>query len=77
MFLQIDGETGDAQKKATETAQKVEMLNQKLANLQKNFLKNDLDAEEIKKQADQVRDSASNAHEVATQVNINFLLIVQ
>lgn len=44
------------------------MLNEKLSQLQKNFLKNGLDATEIKNQADQVRDSASNAHEIATQV---------
>lgn len=68
--LQIDGETGEAQQKANETAQKVDVLSERLSELQKNFLKNDLDAKDIKKQADQVRDSASNAHEEATQVNL-------
>lgn len=68
-FLKIDGETGEAQQKANETAQKVDMLTERLSELQKNFLKNDVDAKEIKKQADQVRNSASNAHEEATKVN--------
>lgn len=45
------------------------MLHGKLNDLQKNFLKNDLDAKDIKKQADLVRDSASNAHEIATQLH--------
>lgn len=67
--FQIDGETGDAQNKAAETSRKVDTLQEKLNELQKNFLRNDLDAKEIKNQADQVRDSASNAHELATQVS--------
>lgn len=66
--LQIDGETGDAQNKADETARKVNKLSEKLSELQKKFLKNILDATEIKNQSDQVRDSASNAHDSATQV---------
>lgn len=66
--FQIDGETGDAQNKAEQTARKVSTLGDKLAELQKKFLKNSLDANEIKNQSDQVRDSASNAHDAATQV---------
>ncbi len=67
---QIDSETGDAQQKASETANKVNDLSSKLNELQKNFLKNDYDAKEIKQQADQVRDAAHNAHEDATKVSL-------
>lgn len=67
---QIDSETGDAQRKASETANKVTDLSGKLNELQKNFLKNDYDAKEIKQQADQVRDAAHNAHEDATKVSL-------
>jgi len=69
---QIDSETGDAQQKATETANKVNDLASKLGELQKNFLKNDYDAKEIKQQADQVRDAAHNAHEDATKLRDNY-----
>lgn len=68
-IFQIDGETGDAQNKADETARKVNQLSDKLAEIQKKFLKNVLDANDIKNQSDQVRDSASNAHDEATQVH--------
>lgn len=66
--IQIDGETGDAQNKADETARKVNQLSEQLGELQKKFLKNVLDATDIKNQSDQVRDSASNTHDAATQV---------
>lgn len=36
----------------------------------KNSLKNDLDAKDIKSRADNVKDSASNAHEAVTQVSL-------
>lgn len=68
IFHQIDGETVDAQRKANETAVKVDSLNEQLGQLQKNFLKNDYDAKEIKSQSDQVREAANNAHESATKV---------
>lgn len=58
----------DAQRKANETAAKVDNLNEQLGQLQRNFLKNDYDAKEIKSQSDQVREAANNAHESATQV---------
>lgn len=66
--FQIDGETGEAHNKADDTSRKVNQLGDKLNELQKKFLKNNLDANEIKNQSDQVRDSASNAHDLATQV---------
>jgi len=69
---QIDSETGDAQRKASETSNKVNDLSSKLNELQKNFLKNDYDAKEIKQQADQVRDAAHNAHEDATKLRDNY-----
>lgn len=59
----------NAQLKANETAVKVDSLNEQLGQLQKNFLKNDYDAKEIKSQSDQVREAANNAHESATQVS--------
>ena len=42
--------------------------------LQKNFLKNDLDAKAIKNEAELVRESANNAHEDATKVSFFFIL---
>lgn len=74
---QIDSETGEAQRKASETANKVTDLSSKLNELQKNFLKNDYDAKEIKQQADQVRDAAHNAHEDATKVSFFYLRIAE
>lgn len=76
-LLQIDSETIEAQRKANETDQKVNQLNDKLLTLQKNFLKNDLDAKEIQEQANKVRDSASNAHDLATKViKIDYLKLI-
>lgn len=68
-LLQIDGETGDAQKKANDTATTVNILTGKLTELGKKFLKNDLDAKEIQRQSDNVKDLANNAHELVTQVS--------
>ncbi|XP_059611859.1 laminin subunit beta-1 isoform X2 [Phlebotomus argentipes] len=65
---QIDGETGDAQKKANDTATTVNILTGKLTELGKKFLKNDLDANEIQRQSDHVKDLANNAHELVTQL---------
>ncbi|XP_055695879.1 laminin subunit beta-1 [Lutzomyia longipalpis] len=69
---QIDGETGDAQKKAHETATTVNILTGKLTELGKKFLKNDLDANEIQRQSDNVKDLANNAHELVTQLKNDY-----
>ena len=74
LLNQIDGETIDAQKRANETSTVVDNLQSKLNKLQRKFLKNDFDAKEIKSQADNVKDSASNAHEQATKVIIKCLI---
>lgn len=66
--LQIDGETVEAQIKANETAAKVDQLSEELNKLQKNVLKNEFDAKEIKSQSDIVRGTANNAHEGAIKV---------
>lgn len=67
-FFQIDGVTVEAQQKANETAAKVDELFEKLSELQKNVLKNEFDAKEIKAQSDLVRDAANNAHDGAVKV---------
>lgn len=54
--------------KASETADKVNQLNAKLNEIQKIFQRNDVDATEIKQQANNLRDDANNAHEFSTQV---------
>jgi hypothetical protein len=48
----------------------VSKLQNRLNVLQRNLLKNELDAKDIKTQAENVKDSAGNAHELATQVKI-------
>jgi hypothetical protein len=52
----------------------VSKLQNRLNVLQRNLLKNELDAKDIKTQAENVKDSAGNAHELATQVKINVFL---
>ncbi|TMW54832.1 hypothetical protein DOY81_000065 [Sarcophaga bullata] len=59
---QIDAETSEAEAPANETAQHVEELAKKVNRLQKNILKNELDAKDVKKEADKVNESAKNAH---------------
>lgn len=65
--------TVEAQVKANETAAKVDELFEQLNKLQKNVLKNEFDAKEIKTQSEIVRDEANKAHEGAVKVWI-FLL---
>lgn len=43
-------------------------LNGKLNEIQKSFQRNEVDANEIKNQADLVRDAATNAHDLATSL---------
>lgn len=43
-------------------------MSAKVNEIQKIFQRNEVDAAEIKVQADNVRDAANNAHELATQV---------
>lgn len=66
--MQIDGVTVEAQQKANETAAKVDELFDRLNKLQKNVLKNEFDAREIKAQSELVRDAANNAHDGAVKV---------
>lgn len=66
--MQIDGQTGDAQTKATDTANTVAGLNKELSELQKKLAKNELDAKEIIEKTETVKESANNAHEMATQL---------
>lgn len=66
--MQIDGVTVEAQQKANETAAKVTELSERLNNLQKNVLKNQFDAKEIKAQSEIVREAANNAHNSAVKV---------
>lgn len=66
--LQIDGVTVEAQQKANETAAKVDDLFEQLNRLQKNVLKNEFDAREIKAQSEMVREAAKNAHNGAVTV---------
>lgn len=54
--------------KANETAVKVDELFDQLNKLQKNVLKNEFDAKEIKTQSESVRDEANKAHEGAVKV---------
>ncbi|XP_037959538.1 laminin subunit beta-1 [Teleopsis dalmanni] len=58
---QIDLETSEAEAPANATASQVEELAKKVNRLQKNILKNELDAKEIKKEANRVKDSAIEA----------------
>lgn len=67
--MKIDSQTGEAQAKATETADKVKQMNAKVNEIQKTFQRNDVDAAEIKVQAETVRDLSNNAHDEATKVN--------
>lgn len=60
--------TIEAQQKAIETAGKVDELFEQLNKLQKNVLKNEFDAKEIKAQSELVRDAANNAHGGAVEV---------
>lgn len=60
--------TVEAQVKANETAAKVDELFEQLNKLQKNVLKNEFDAKEIKTQSEIVRDEANKAHEGAVKV---------
>lgn len=66
--VQIDGVTVEAQQKANETAATVDNLFENLNKLQKNVLKNEFDAKEIKAQSELVRDAANNAHDSAVKV---------
>lgn len=66
--MQIDGQTGDAQSKAGDTASTVAGLSKELSELQKKLAKNELDAREINAKTDKVKESANNAHELATQL---------
>lgn len=54
--------------KANETAAKVDELFDQLNKLQKNVLKNEFDAKEIKAQSEIVRDEANKAHDGAVKV---------
>lgn len=58
---EIDQETKDAEAPANSTAQQVEELAKKVSRLQKNIVRNDLDAKEIKKEAYKVNESANSA----------------
>lgn len=59
---QIDTETSEAEAPANATAQHVEELAKKVNRLQKNILKNEIDAKDVKNEADKVKESAKNAH---------------
>lgn len=50
----------------------MDKLSEQLAKLQKNVLKNDFDAKEIKRESDIVREAANTAHEEATKV-VNYI----
>ncbi|XP_037816684.1 laminin subunit beta-1 [Lucilia sericata] len=65
---QIDAETSEAEAPANATAQHVEELAKKVNRLQKNILKNELDAKDVKNEADKVKESARNAHADAQQL---------
>lgn len=75
-FFQIDGETIEAQVKANETATKVDQLLEELNKLQKNVLKNEFEAKEIKTQSDIVREAANNAHDGAIKVYMQTLFLL-
>lgn len=70
--FQIDGQTGDAQLKASDTANTVAGLSKELSELQKKLAKNELDAREINLKTDKVKESANNAHELATQLRNDY-----
>lgn len=63
-----------AQIKANETAAKVDALFEELNKLQKNVLKNEFEAKEIKSQSDIVRETANNAHDGAIKVSYHLKL---
>lgn len=65
---QIDSETDEAKKRADQTATNVNQLSQDLLNLSKKFFENDLNAKKITVRAEEVKDAANNAHDVATQL---------
>lgn len=66
--IKIDKETDDASNRANITASKVDELKTRLNKLHVSNVQNEQDAEEIIKQAEAVKDSANNAHDLATQV---------
>lgn len=65
---QIDQETTEAEAPANTTAEQVEKLAKKMNGLQKNILKNELDAKEIKKEANKVKDAATGARNDANNL---------
>lgn len=65
---QIDGQTGDASKKATDTAKTVDGLSAKLGDLRKKLTKNDLDAKDIRERTEHIKDTANNAHDLASKL---------
>lgn len=64
----------EAQIKANETAAKVDALLEELNKLQKNVLKNEFEAKEIKSQSDVVLETANNAHDGAIKVSYLFFV---
>lgn len=48
-------------------------MSAKVNEIQKTFQRNDVDAAEIKVQAETVRDLANNAHEEATKVKLEHI----
>lgn len=69
---EIDKETDDAHNRANVTAGKVDELKTRLNKLHVNNVQNQQDAEEIIKQAETVKESANNAHDLATQLKDNY-----
>jgi len=69
---QIDEESIDAQKRANETVTQVNSLNDRLLTVQKNALRNDVDAKDVKSRSEQVKDLAVNAHDLASQLKNNY-----
>uniref|UniRef100_A0A8D8FJB6 Laminin subunit beta-1 n=1 Tax=Culex pipiens TaxID=7175 RepID=A0A8D8FJB6_CULPI len=65
---EIDKETDDAHNRANVTAGKVDELKTRLNKLHVSNVQNQQDAEEIIKQAETVKESANNAHDLATQL---------
>ena len=61
-------ETKDGQERANATGDIVTDLTNRLSEIRKAFFKNELDANEIKENADGVKESANAAHDLATQV---------
>nr|XP_036214745.1 laminin subunit beta-1 [Bactrocera oleae]XP_036214746.1 laminin subunit beta-1 [Bactrocera oleae] len=65
---QIDLETSEAEAPANATAQQVEDLAKQVSRIQKNILKNELDAKEIKNEAIAVKEGALNGREYSKQL---------